>query len=211
VFLGGVYLGIVFVLCCVGMSQVRSKRARSGASTSRANQAPVLDRVRFGSEKQAEEYPKQLERGHLGTRWYCEETAKELFMHEDIEEAFANMGASSLINMKYDTYGALTSEFLSSLETTVSNVRLGGIIKFRLGNEDRKLDLAEWCKIFGFWNFTIPFDARDSYPVKGFWARITGQSSVPGGANIHENDIASPLFRVIHRVLGNTLWAKKGK
>ena len=77
-FLGGVYLGIVLCLLCVGMSQARSKRARSGAGTSRANQAPVLDRVRFGSEKQAEDYAKQQVRGHLGTRWYCEKTAKEL-------------------------------------------------------------------------------------------------------------------------------------
>ncbi len=145
-FLGGVYLGLVFVLCCVGMSR-QTKRARAHASSSRTNRAPVLDQVRFTSEDQAEEYPKQLERGHLGTRWYCETTAKELYMHEDIEEAFANMGISSLLTMKYDTYGALTAEFLSSLKVTVKDERGVGTISFRLGNEDRELTLNEWCKV----------------------------------------------------------------
>ena len=194
---------------CVGMSQSRSKRTRTGASSSRTNQAPVLDQVRFGSEAQATNYGKQIARNHLGTRWYCEKTANELFMHEDIVEAFGYMGASSLLNMRYHTYGALTSEFLSSFETTVVNQRDGGTISFRLGNEDRRLTILEWCRIFGFWNCEMEFNAQSGYPVKGFWARITGQAEVPSGANIFEREIASPLFRVIHRVLGNTLWAKK--
>ena len=136
-------LELFLCVLCVGMSQSRSKRTRTGASSSRTNQAPVLDQVRFGSEAQATNYGKQIARNHLGTRWYCEKTARELFMHEDITEAFEYMGASSLLNMRYHTYGALTSEFLSSFETTVVNQRDGGTISFRLGNEDRRLTILE--------------------------------------------------------------------
>ncbi len=206
-YLDGVYLGIVCVLC-VGMSS-RTKRTRTGGRAHQPSPVPVFDQVRFVDEKQSADYTIQLGRSHHATRWYCEETGRALNMHNDIVEAFGYLGATSLITMRHNSYEALTSEFLSSLETNVENPRLGGTIKFRLGNVSRVVTLAEWNAIFGFWNFRREFRAQQDYPVRGFWARITGQANVPGGANIFEKDIASPLFRVIHRILGNTLWAKK--
>ena len=147
--LGGVYLGFVCVLC-VGLSSSRSKRTRSGRRDPQANPAPAFDQVRFGSEAQMANYTIQLGRNHQATRWYCEATARELYMHEDTVEAFGYLGAGSLLNMRYNSYSALTSEFLSSLETNVETPRFGGTISFRLGNVDRRVTLAEWNTSSGF-------------------------------------------------------------
>ena len=179
----------------------RLKRARTGSNTSRPTRGPKLDDVRFDDPEHKKNFDRQQARGHLGTRWYCETTARALFMEDDIPEAFNNMGITSLLHMKYDTFPALVSEFLATLKVTIEDQGGEGDITFRLGNKEHTMGLREWCNAFTWRNWDGEFDAKRDYPMKGFWARITGQSSVPTGANIHENDIASPLFRVIKQYI----------
>ena len=69
-------------------------------------------------------------------------------MHANIMEAFSYIGAPTLLTMRYGAYDALTSEFMSTVSTTITNPTLGGTITFYLGNKHRTVTLEEWNVIF---------------------------------------------------------------
>ena len=98
-------------------------------------------------------YNFQKDRTHVPTRWYSKHEAEELGMHEDIKEAFDNIGAGDLLSMDLPSYPALTSEFLMSMQTNIDRPSNGnGYIRFRLGNTKRTMSLMTMNEIFGIAN-----------------------------------------------------------
>ena len=128
-------------------------------------------------------------------------------MHTDITEAFGYIGASSLLSMNYPTYPALTSEFLSSFDSNIDGPNSEGRVKFRIGNQRKRLTLARWNEIFGFFNPTQNYDQAE-FKLRETWCLLTGMNYLPTQA-LPMKRIASPLFRVILRILGNTVWARR--
>jgi ATHILA ORF-1 family len=183
VFLYGFYLGI---LICIG----------------------TMDPVVFKKHDQQLQYNTHYARDHVSTMWYDQETAEACGMHEDILEAFGYIGAASLLSMDHASYPALTSEFLSAFECKIDKPsNTSGKVKFRLGNRTRKLTLAQWNEIFGFHNPTRNYITAQ-FKLKETWCLLTGMNHLPT-QGLPGREIASPLFRVILRILGNTIWARK--
>ena len=165
------------------------------------------DDVEHLNAKSKKKFEDQKKRTHRAPRWYSEQEGRALFMHDDITQAFANIGATSLLTMRYPAYDALTAEFLVSLRAKDVTIAEGGVFTFRLGNEDRQLNLEEWNEIFGFTRRSVSYRITE-FPLDTFWGRLTGERSLPSGA-LPATRIASPMFRIILRILGNTLWARK--
>ncbi len=153
-------------------------------------------------------YDFQKARTHVPTKWYSRYDAAKLGMHEDVKEAFDNIGAGSLLSMDLPSYPALTSEFLMSIQTIVDKPSNSECyIRFRLGNEKRTMSLKNMNEIFG-----IPNPTDDYKPswivVERTWCLLTGQKMLPT-TSLRSRDIASPLFRIILCILGNTIWARR--
>ena len=186
-----------------------TKRHRIESDDDEGSPSPIpaqdRDKVRLPTKTLTAKFNLLKKRPHKSPRWYDESIAEELFMDEDIREIFRFMGAESLLDMGHSTYNALTSEFLATLRHDVEGFE--GPISFRLGNQDRTITLEEWNAIFGFPNPKTPFKI-DKYPLLRFWFMITGQLEFPKTA-LPNSSIAFPLFRVILRILGNTIWARK--
>ena len=167
-----------------------------------------MNPVEFRNDAQEEEFDAQNRRDHVATMWYHRPTAIAFGMHDDIQEAFEYIGASSLLTMDYPAYTALTSEFLSHFSMNIQGPGdEEGKVRFRLGNQRHSLRLRVWNRIFGFSNPTQAYSQAD-FRVFETWCLLTGENNLPTGA-LQLKKIASPLFRVILRILGNTIWARK--
>ncbi len=166
-----------------------------------------MDAVEFNNHAEQVMFNSQAERNHVATRWYDQDTAEGIGMHNDIMEAFEYIGASSLLEMDYPAYPALSSEFLSSLDSTIDGPSSMGRVKFRLGNQTRRLTLAGWNEIFGFTNPTQDYHIAE-FKLRETWCLLTGMNYLPT-ETLPMKKIASPLFRVIFRILGNTVWARR--
>ncbi len=94
------------------------KCADSAEGPAEALKEVKMDNVRCKNAGMQLHYNSQMARVHKPTRWYCPTTAEALGMHLDIQEAFENIGALSLLCMNYPSYPALTSEFLALHHTT---------------------------------------------------------------------------------------------
>ncbi len=173
-----------FVVCCLG----------------------TMDAVKLPTKEMRKNYRFQMTRVHVSTKWYSPYTAQELGMHDDIQEAFDNIGAGSLLSMNYNTYPALTSEFLASFATNIHKPNEEGYIRFHLGNESHTMPLARWNEVFGFPNPRASYRTKD-LGVEQTWGLLTGQRLPDGALKIR--DIASPLFKLILRILGNSIWARR--
>ena len=166
-----------------------------------------MDPVEFKNDHQEDNYDIQRGREHVSTMWYHRPTAESFGMHDDIQEAFGNIGAGSLLTMDYLTYPALTSEFLSSFDTDITGPNdTDGKVRFRIGNQKHSCQLRRWNRIFGFRNPTAEYLISHFNPELT-WMLLTGMNYLPTGA-LFVKLIASPLFRVILRILGNTIWAR---
>ncbi len=192
----------MLIFDCAEMSRSQHKRARSVRDT----RNPNINPVRCANKTIEAEYTKHYSRTHQATRWYHEPTGREMFMHEAIGEAFGYINASSILALHHPSYEALTSEFLSALTTTIKKPSDGGQITFCLGNKRRVLNLQQWNDIFGFAN--TQDEVPKEFNLKRFWGRLTGSHTIPSAA-LPGKQIASPLFRVILKILGNTIWARK--
>ena len=189
-------------------AQPKRKKTCAGIESSSAAAATrVKDDVEHVNAKAKKKYEEQGKRTYRSPRWYSEQEGRALCMHDDITQAFENIGATSLLTMGYPAYDALTAEFLASLKAKEVDITKGGVFTFRLGNVNRQLSLEEWNEIFGFPRHSIDYRTNE-FPLDHFWGRLTGEPSLPNGA-LPATHIASPLFRIILRILGNTLWARK--
>ena len=168
----------------------------------------TMDIVQCSNHDMRARYNFHKDRTHMSTLWYSPYAAEELGMHQDIQEAFDNIGAGSLLSMNFPSYPALTSEFLASMQTSIDRPSNGnGYVRFRLGNIKRTMSLGTLNGIFGFPNPTE--DYKTSWlGVERTWCLLTGQKKLPE-TTLRAGDIASPLFRVILRILGNTIWARR--
>ena len=130
-------------------------------------------------------------------------------MHNAMVCAFEYMGCASLLTMSHASYPALTAEFLTTLGHDIKNAGKEGTITFQLGNVERTMSLRQWNQIFGF-STPAPKDYdHKRVPLLKMWRRISGQQDYnTKRARLH-TEIASPLFRLILRVLGNTVYARK--
>ena len=128
---------------CVCVDMAPKKRFRAAASSSEL----VLDRVVMATDTLRTEFGKQQARVHCRPRWYDKETGLKLNIDSTLSRMFGELGASSLLMMRYLSYQALTSEFLSSLSMDFE----ADTITFQLGNETRSMTLAEFnCKTRDF-------------------------------------------------------------
>jgi ATHILA ORF-1 family len=166
-----------------------------------------MDAIQFKDNAQRIQFNTQMDRSYVSTMWYDQVTAEGLGMHADIEEAFGYIGASSLLTMNYPTCPALTAEFLSSFSTDINGPNSDGKVRFRIGNQRHSVHLKKWNRIFGFHHPTEGYNI-DQFHLQETWSLLTGSDHLPTQA-LSVKKIASPLFRVILRILGNTIWARK--
>ena len=168
----------------------------------------TMNPVLFRDDDQELRFNSHQDRDHNTTLWYHRDTAEALGMHADIQEAFGYIGAESLLTMDYPSYPTLTSEFLSHFSMNITGPGdEEGKVRFRLGNQRHSLRLRVWNRIFGFRNPTQVYQQHD-FRLFETWCLLTGENFLPTAA-LPVNKIASPLFRVIMRILGNTIWARK--
>ena len=165
-----------------------------------------MDDVRFHAETDWGTYQTLMERTYK-TRWFSRSEGEQLGIYEDIREAFAYIGASHLLSINDPHYPSLTAEFLTTLYINIDDPDAEGAIAFRLGNQGHALSLEEFNELLGFPNHAIGYQLAD-YRVPEVWSYLTGQARCPQHA-LPGKDIANPLFRIILRILGSTIWAKK--
>ena len=154
-------------------------------------------------------YTKQLARKHTPCRWYCAATAGSFYMHHAIMDAFDSLGCASLLRMNHSSYPALTAEFLCTLNHDIESAEDEGTITFQLGNEMRQLSRAQWNAVFGFPPPPLQEYYTDRVSLKTMWRRISGVDNYSSSRPAAHTRIASPIFRMILRVLGNTVFARK--
>ena len=175
------------------------KWSRADASSSE----PVLDQVVMATDRLRTEFGKQQARLHCRPRWYDKETGLKLNIDSTLSRMLGELGASSLLTMRYPGYQALTSEILSSLSMDFE----ADTIAFQLGNETRSMTLAEFNGIFGFDHHPESCIISDRI-LERFWFWITGDSEIENSI-YPGSSIVNPAFRVAARVFSNTIYARK--
>ncbi len=131
----------------------------------------------------------------------------DLGIHLEIQKLCGNIGAHPLLQLNEPTYAALTSEFLASYKYQIHRGdRSSASLQFQLGNEARSLSLTQLNNIFGF-PAVQEDESVTSEELSKFWYDISGFETPFVGAQACY--VVHPVFRVIHRLLGNTIGARK--
>ena len=137
------------------------------------------------------------------------ETAATFHMHDAMSCAFDRLGCGSLLRMNYPSYPALTAEFLSTLTHEIESRDEDGTISFQLGNERRVVSRTQWNAIFDFPPPLFGDYFADNVSLKTMWKRISGTDNYNPSRPAKHTKIASPIFKLILRLLGNTIYARK--
>ncbi len=200
------FLHVVVVLLCRSSKAMSSRPNKRHAGASSSSSAPK-DKVIFTSSSMRTKFTKCLNKEYLGTRCYDEDTMTDLGIHLEIQRLCERIGAHPLLKLNEPTYIALTAEFLASFKFLIhKGDRSSASLQFQLGNEDRSLSLTQLNNIFGF-----PAGQEDETvtqeELNEFWFDTTGfQTPFVGALSCY---IVHPVFRVIQRLLGNTIGARK--
>lgn len=149
-------------------------------------------------------YEKYLHKKHKGTRYYAQTDMEALGLHNELSRMMDVMGLTSLLLNPYDSYPELTAEFLSTFEYDDGD--RGMTMKFHLGNAWRRMTLAQFNNVFGFPN-DLKRNDKFLHDLQLFWYKITGiQASIV--RDLRASDVIHPCFRVVHRLLGYSLYGR---
>ena len=86
--------------CVVCVDMAPKKRSRAAASSLE----PVLDQVVMATDRLQTEFGKQKARVYCRPRWYDRETGLKLNIDSTLSRMFNELGASSLLTMRYQGY-----------------------------------------------------------------------------------------------------------
>ena len=163
-----------------------------------------MDDVRIEDEDEAREYERLMGLSHH-TRWLDWESIQKMCMDEALTRCYSTIGLNVLLRCNNTHFPALTSEFMATFKCTYEGVESDGIISFQLGNELQELSLRNLAVYLGF---PFPRDEAfvDNEKVDYLWKYIAGRSEMRKGAST--NEIANPLFRVMIRALGCSIFAR---
>ena len=163
-----------------------------------------MDDVRFEDDDVASEYERLMGLSHH-TRWVDWESIKKMCMDEALVRCYSNIGLNVMLRWNNNHYPALTSEFMATFKCTYEGVEDEGMISFQLGNQAQELFLRNLATYLGF-----PFPREEAFvdndKVNYLWKYVAGGSEMRKGAPT--NEIASPLFRVMIRALGCSIFAR---
>ena len=110
-------------------------------------QVPGWERVVITTQEQKQRMLNLTTRQVIPTRFIHHPTLIRLGIDKHVEKLFKGVGMSGFFNMHYDTYDYLTLEFVSSFNVIKSNALISHV-QFRLLNNDVRLSLKEFGKIF---------------------------------------------------------------
>ena len=91
-----------------------------------------------------------MARTHLSTRWPRVASLSKLDLEDEIMKLCSRIGATSLFHFKWNSYPAITSEFLSSYKFERGADEGSGTLIFRIGNQAQKMTIAELNEALGF-------------------------------------------------------------
>ena len=183
-------------------SRQRSKRARESSAT------VLLDNVIISDSRLKKDYKEFHKKGNLKARWYSPDDGERLGVHDDLLEAFSYLGATSLLDHVHHHYPALTAEFTATLASDMASPDFVGPITFQLGNVQHSFTLQQFNALLGFPNPRASYNHLSCKALQT-WTLIMGNPYWPSRGALQGKDIANPLFRIILRIFGSTIWAKK--
>lgn len=161
------------------------------------------------SGEQWTRYKAHLDREHSGTRYYDPDFMENLGIHDEVTRLCNIVGLTSLVQTPFPSHPQLTSELLSTFQLESGRPAFRtreATIKFRLGNVDRVLSLGNFNSILGLPN-PDHFQTLQPKDLQLFWYRISGNPTcLP--RELMALDIIHPCFKVIQRLLGNTIYGR---